>query len=351
MIGRIVRAGTIGAFIHRAQRGARAAATATGIVVAVAGLAASACGSPSAAARLTAESGPETGNSAGTGTPEGWAAVTYENAQLSVPASWVVESPQAPTCAFVTTGMIFAGMKPALPKDQGCTLTAGWAWIEPVSRVTVRGRPAAVIHGIPVYSVPAGAGAVQYLAPRLGVEVGADGSLARAILATLTRSPLSVALARGAATPVPSGWTWHSFGGLRFAAPRTWSAERTEVWQTCRTGLEDKTLLLLDAKRPPSYLGCPLQPTTAGWLQAVPGLTVVTGRYATRSVGESFSRCQDRVGVRICLSATTGEGGLLGSVLIISATAPHRTSPTYLLIGLSGVRPARTILDSVTGAQ
>jgi hypothetical protein len=42
------------------------------------------------------------------------------------------------------------------------------------------------------------------------------GPLARRVLATLTRSPLSVVLRRGPAGPVPAHWIWHRFGSVEF---------------------------------------------------------------------------------------------------------------------------------------
>ena len=107
-------------------------------------------------------------------------------------------------------------------------------------------------------------------------------------------------------------------------------------------------LLLIDATKPPEALPCPYPLPSALALRAQPGLTVVTGKYAARSVGERFSRCLARRGARICLSAGTGTGGLYGSVLIFSVTRPHRRHATYFLLGLpgSGAR-ARAIFDSV----
>ena len=160
-----------------------------------------------------------------------------------------------------------------------------------------------------------------YLVPELGVRVGARGQLAPRVLATLTRSPLSVVLRRGPAALVPASWTWRQFGGVRFATPRTWSLQRENQWSTCGTGLVPRSLLLVDATRPPLYLPCAYQIPTATAFQAQPGLTVVTGKYAALSVRESYDSCQLRRGVRICLSSVTGQGGFLSGVLIFSVSA------------------------------
>src|ERR1700733_2882074 len=61
-----------------------------------------------------------------------WAAVPFQNAQLSVPGTWLVETAQEQSCGFPPSpGMMFAGIRPRLPKGLGCGLTASRAWIVP----------------------------------------------------------------------------------------------------------------------------------------------------------------------------------------------------------------------------
>ena len=227
--------------------------------------------------------------------------------------------------------MIFAGTSPRIPTGAGCGLTARLAWIVP-ARDFPRGirhrRPTAVIHGIGVYRLPAGPGSVLYLVPDLGVRVGARGPHARRVLATLTRSPLSVVLRRGPAGPVPASWIRDRFGGARFAAPRFWRLQHENQWATCGTGILPRSLLLIDATRPPAVLPCPYPFPAAAAEQAQPGLTVVTGKYAARSVGEDFARCRLRRGARICLSLVTGQGGFTSGVLIFSVSRPHQHGAT-----------------------
>jgi hypothetical protein len=251
--------------------------------------------------------------------------------------------------------MIFAGTRPRIPKATGCRLTASLAWIVPVGHgrpgIGHRG-PAAVIHGIRVYRLPAGQRSVLYLVPKLGVRVGARGPLARRVLATLTRSPLSVVLRAGPAGPVPAIWTWHQFGGVRFASPRSWRLQRERQWATCGTGIVPRSLLLIDATRPPAALPCPYAFPTAVAEQAQPGLTVVTGKYAAKSVGEEFGRCRVRRGTRICPSSVTGKGGFTSGVLIFSVSRPHQHGATFFLLGLSGSGArARAIFGSLRAAQ
>jgi hypothetical protein len=347
------------------RRGRRAVAIGAA-VAAVAAVAAAMIGPASSAlasarampAPRVASEGSRTGQAAGqpargSGTPAGWAPVPFEHAQLSVPGSWLVESPQQLWCWPQADGMIFAGIKPAFPKGEGCAPTASLAWIVPAGQIPkgiTHHKPTAVIHGIPVYRLPAGKGSALYLVPALGVRIGVRGPLAQRVLATLTRSPLSVVLRRGPAAPVPASWTWRQSGGVRFAAPRSWSLQSENQWATCGTGLLPGTLLLVDATKPPLALPCPLQIPSAADYQAQPGLTVVTGKYAAQSVGENYADCQLRHGLRICLASVTGQGGSLSGVLIFSVSRPQHAA-VFFLLGLSGSgASARAIFGSIGAA-
>jgi hypothetical protein len=343
--------------------GGRAAAIGAAVAVTVLGLAGSALASPGAipaASRAAAaghgRDGRPDGSLAGrSGAPRGWVPATYRRAQLSVPGSWLVEIPRQVWCAPGSGGMIFVGGRPEIQKGAGCSLPASVAWIQPAGHVPPgirRRKPTAVIHGIPVYRLPSGRGSVLYLAPKLGVRVGARGPRARRVLDTLTWSPLSVVLRRGRAAPVPANWAWRRFGGVRFATPRSWRLLRENQWASCGTGLLPGSLLLIDAVRPAAVLPCPAPVPSAVAEQGSPGLTVVTGKYAARSVSEHFASCRVRRGTRVCLASVTGQGGPSSGVLIFSASRPHRHAATYFVLGLSGSgATARAIFDSVSVAR
>ena len=345
--------------MRRMRRGWRAAAIGAVAVtvgtVAVIGPVSRTLASPPAAAGISRTGQPAGPLTDGASTPAGWAPVPYERAQLSVPGSWLVESPQQLSCGFPrASGMIFVGVKPEFPKGLGCGPAASLAWILPAGQIPKgisHRRPTAVINGIPVYSLPSGKDSVLYLVPELGVQAGARGRLAPRVLATLTSSPLSVVLRRGPAAPVPASWSWRQFGGVRFATPRSWSLQREDQWATCGTGLVPRSLLLVDATKPPLYLPCPYRIPAATAYQAQPGLTVVTGKYAALSVRENYASCQLRRGVRICLSSVTGQGGSLSGVLIFSVSRPQHAA-TFFLLGLSGTgASARAILGSIRAAS
>ena len=285
------------------------------------------------------------------GRPAHWAPVLFRRARLSVPGQWQVETSSQVWCEPRATGMIFAGVGPKLPRDAGCGLTASYAWIVPAGHLPAgigERKPTKLINGIPVYRRPAGHHSVLYLVPKLRVLVGAHGPLARRVLATLHWSPLAVVLGTGRPAPVPSHWVWHRFGEVRFAVPGTWHHSREKQWATCGTGLWPGQLLLIDAIKPPLPLPCPARLPLASVIAAQPGLTVVTGKYAARSVGESFTRCQLRDGARICLAAVTGQGGFFSGVLIFAVSRPHHHPAAYFVLGLPGSGDrARAVFDSV----
>ena len=321
-----------------------AAATAMSVGDSLAASRASSAGSPAGTAgRAVRAESPS-------GIPVGWDAVPYRRARLSVPGRWLVQTPSQIICAPRLAGMIFTGVKPGIPEGAGCGLTASYAWILPAGHIPSgisHRKPTAVINGIPVYRRPAGPGSVLYLAPELGVRVGAHGPLGKRVLATLNRSPLSVVLGKGRASVVPAGWAWHRFGGVKFAAPRRWHLHRQTQWATCGTGLVPSSLVLIDAIKPPLALPCPFPFPYAEYFEAQPGLTGVTGKFAARSVGEHFTRCQLRHGARICLAAVTGQGGFRSGVLIFSVSRPHHHPAAFFLLGLSGSGArARAIFDS-----
>src|SRR5277367_4275860 len=126
---------------RRMRRGRRAVAIGA-TMAAVAAMAAAMSGPVSGAlASPTAAGISRAGQAAGSltdvsGTPAGWSPVPYESAQLSVPGSWLVESPQQLWCGPTPgVGMIFAGITPGFPKGLGCALTASLAWILPAGKL------------------------------------------------------------------------------------------------------------------------------------------------------------------------------------------------------------------------
>jgi hypothetical protein len=251
--------------------------------------------------------------------------------------------------------MIFIGVKPRVPKgeDPGCRhLHANFAWIVPAGHIPSgigHRKPSAVINGIPVYRVHGDSNSVVYLVPELGVRVGAHGPKAKRILATLTRSPLAIVLAKGPTSAVPANWVRRQFGGVKFATPRGWHLFTANQYETCNAGVDPRMLDLIKAKKPSIPEPCPYPYPEAKYFAAVRGLTVVTGKFAAASLGEKYGHCQERHGTRICLSTKTGTGGFFGGVLIFSVSKPHHHARTFFLLGLAGTgAQARAVFDSIS---
>src|ERR1019366_7901207 len=88
-------------------------------------------------------------------------------------------------------------------------------------------KKSTMLNGVRVYRLLTAVTYVGYYAASLGVEVIAQGPLARRILATLTRSPRAMALASGSTPAVPPDWKTLTYQGLSLAAPAWWPITRT----------------------------------------------------------------------------------------------------------------------------
>src|SRR5262249_6910467 len=156
------------------------------------------------------------------------------------------------------------------------------------------------------------------------------GPLAHRVLGTLTRSPLSVVFAPGPEAAVPSGWRWHDFGGIRFAAPPPWPQERSVGWAGCPPALPPATSTpaKTTTATPGGWVSRSL---TAGSLTAWPGVIVATGPFLQWPVPRA-SPCHRLHGLRACYSRPI----YLGGVLDMSVYVPGSRRPTVVEIGLAG---------------
>jgi len=278
-------------------------------------------------------------------TPPGWATVAHGDAQISVPADWRVST--RPVCGRVGLGYVVLGTRSTslLVRNPRCRQAANMAAI--LREPRIGGHPAStasVINGIRVWRVAPVPmfGYVSYAVPALHVLVTARGPLAHRVLGTLTRSPLSVVFAPGREAAVPSGWRWHDFGGIRFAAPAAWPEERSVVWAGCPLAMQPVTVTL--AKTTTAIAGsCSPGSFTAGSLTAQPGVVVATGPFLQWPVPRG-SPCHRLHGLRACYSRPI----YLGGVLDMSVYVPGLRRPTVVYIGLAGNgEVARTIFDSI----
>jgi hypothetical protein len=275
-------------------------------------------------------------------TPPGWAPVAYGDAQISVPASWYVQGPVASVCGGRARGMVFVGAVPNVSRFRGCGPTTSVAAIEASSSPVEPGRPATTVNGIGVVQVAGAPNYLAYVAPSLHVRVQAWGPLASRVIATITRSPLSVVLARGRPFPVPASWRWHDFGGIKFATPARWALVRNGRWDC--GGVYQASVVLLAAHIAPDP-GC-VAPSDAASITSVLGVIATTSRHAGRYSARKCAGYDGRKflnGLRACYSGYSGNSDEPLYVFI-----PGRQRATLVLIGLAGDGVvARTIFDSI----
>jgi hypothetical protein len=186
--------------------------------------------------------------------------------------------------------------------------------------------------------------------PALGVTLSAHGPLTRRILATITRSPRSVALASGPAPSIPPGWHTVAVGavpGLTLDVPQTWPVARTEGQSKCGgpTPIARfvRPAVTLSSDNYPFSKQCwhlPVQPTSG-----VPhdGVRVDSGIFARPGVVPASRYCLHPGKLTVCAAA-----GPLYSVLVVYVTGPHIFRPIIVSIGLAGNgMTARRILYSL----
>lgn len=292
-------------------------------------------------------------------TPKGWVPVAYGDAQVSVPATWDV---LFNVCVFGSSvGDVYVN-----PSGGFCT-----AQKPPKGRTTVtllpetdgefHGSPSSygqlsVINGIAVYALyNYGHGpyvGTDYLVPSLGVEVAAEGPLARRVVATLTRSPRTAALATGPAPSVPASWHQVTFAGLRFSVPGDWAVTRTSTWNGCgpvQVALPQS--VTLDTDKTFQAMSCapsgafPVTPSNGVRVDA--GAQGPTGSSSPTGSFSPAGSCLNLGGLKVRPSRTPDY-----SILFLKVTVPGRSKPVYVSIGLAGNgMVARTILYSLRPAS
>jgi hypothetical protein len=280
-------------------------------------------------------------------TPPGWTAVRYRDAQVSVPSSWVVQSAAGSICGVTTHGGLLMGHSLAALKASGCRLPATTVLMTPaVSRSTGSGQ---LLNGLTVIRVNRGYGSISYSAPALHAEVTAVGQKALQVIATLTRSPLSVTLAGGPTFAVPRSWRWHQFGGVRFAAPGSWKLNRATSWGDCLGKLVlANTVHVSTAVRWGCKGGMASKAPLAGSWAQLPGVSVGDGPAAV--VQGPGTNCLRLHGLRACLPPYS-DSGSYGNSLALEVYVPRRARPTTFEIGLAGTGAVpRTILHSLRPA-
>ncbi len=278
-------------------------------------------------------------------TPAGWAPVAFGSAQISVPSSWLLES-TGTSCGAQTQGMVFVAQQIRVQtfRAMGCQLAPNVVSISPAPRGPAprRGPAVRVVNGIRVMVAASGKQSGRYLVPELGIKLMARGPLARRVLGTLTRSPLSVVLATGPAFRAPPSWRWYSFGGVRFVAPASWP-ELNSTPYGCWPDIQARAVALLTSRD--TSMSCPGPPDTAGFGAGHPGVELDSGQAAaSQGVRVEPVPCLRLHGLRACISQQ--QGGL--GWLTLSAFPAGASRPVIVRIGLAGSGVvSREILDSI----
>jgi hypothetical protein len=209
-----------------------------------------------------------------------------------------------------------------------------------------------LLNGVRVHRLLTAGTYVGYYAPSLGAEVIAQGPLAQRVVATLTRSPRTVALASGRTPAVQSDWKTMTFQGLAFAAPESWPLTRTSdnlgIGQPCSTpGVAlwlPGVVLSTDVKN--YFYLCPAPVRPPGPKAPQEGIQVDAGSHTLSqwNLHIVFStHCLSLHGLTACPATSPAY-----SILVLKVTVPGRLKPVYVSIGLAGDgMVARTILYSL----
>ena len=292
--------------------------------------------------------------------PRGWVPVAYGDTQMSVPPTFPVGYDGQYECegTIVRPGLVSVG--PALNAE--CPGPPTWG----PDTTNVDLRPAqlahksytksnsVVINGVRLFRVTPNPkkGDLYYYVPSLGVVVFASGPMARSIVDTLTRSPRTVVLAPGPEQVVPSGWRVFSYEKLAFAAPRSWPVIRTAlnfgVGHCSNSGaIFFGPNVILSTDHQIAEFRClapePVPQFPQEGVQVDAG-TQTLSQLAQQGLRLSFSKhCLTLNGLTACPATSPAY-----SILVLEVTAPGRSKPLYVSIGLAGNgMVARTILYSL----
>jgi hypothetical protein len=285
-------------------------------------------------------------------TPSGWIALPYGNIQISVPASWAIGVLDCPGLTQADGWVSLDGITPTnpptacpnethFPPNQVFIGPNSGPVLSTASVVTVNGFDAYVIansdSGVsPAYEVPF---------PSLDTEIRLEGPMASSVLHSLTYSPRAVALAPGAAPPIPSSWHRIFFGGISAAVPKSWPVLSDQGWGGClptNPSLRHADVVLTTGtieEAPP----CAPFPAV-GVEKATDGLLVDPGRYGpTESETTTVESCIAENHLSVCPTSVDRYG-----VFVASIHLPGRGGAVVIEVGLAeNGMTARTILRSL----
>ena len=269
-------------------------------------------------------------------TPHGWVPVDFGDAQISVPATWVVKEAACGGSSRWPTVQLGVGV------SEGCGSRGARPTVTVVSLGSI---PAAYRHerpdrlnGIQIFKGPSSAPGITYFVPELQVEVTVTGPMASRVMDTLTASPRAVVLHQGRPPIVPASWRWISFGGIRLATPSRWPIDRTATAKgltppcTLLGVWGGPSVVVLDTDRRAVSYFCPVESFSVPVREVRPSERV--GIYIgpdQPNLPPGELSCQIRGGLRICSAISP-----FPPVLAMRVTVPGRSGPVTVSIGLAG---------------
>ena len=274
-------------------------------------------------------------------TPPGWIAISYGNAQISVPSTWtLVTSGSAGSSTPATGGLLLGTAQWATAVPPGMPLVRLSRLSDPSAKSS-SGLPTKVVNGIDLYAVGLEA---LYEIPALGAQLTLSGPVPPQVLESLTYSPRAVAVAPGSSS-VPKSWRWIGFDGLRLAVPVNWHILNRSKAPACSgVVVLQGTDVVLANGLPTGRIHCAL-PRTQRQLSAQGGGVDIWSGTPTRTMTGCSSR-GDSSRLRVCILPTPAY-----SVLVAHIVPPGHPQLT-LELGLSGDgSEARIILGSLRTAK
>ncbi|HEY3902987.1 MAG TPA: hypothetical protein VGM14_03625 [Streptosporangiaceae bacterium] len=272
--------------------------------------------------------------------PRGWVPVDYGKAQVWVPPSWLVGSY---ACVGSTTqGVVYVGTTP----DASCAtppnvLTLAGPKLNGSARI-VR------INGMTAKVRSAASGSLSVYVPDLGnMQLTARGPLAIRALGTLRPSPLVTALSGSPQAALPTGFRWHEFGGIKFAAPANWASRHGTVAAACSPSIAPDTVVLSTTPPIGGLLCAPYAPVPAGYLGGPQGIVVIAAPQASPPPARKCI-ASDREMRRFCAQPPDGLGTVY--TLYLQPTGQKKATVMYIGVGGRG-RFARKIIDSIRPAS
>jgi hypothetical protein len=175
-------------------------------------------------------------------TPKGWVPFAYLDAQVSVPASWIVQLSDCgdpnPSQPVIYLSGCFDSGNPCIP-SQCRPSPHDWLMLEPLDAAQASSDSSApvLVNGYRVYKVRGTPQSLHpydaYDIPSLGVEINGFGPMIPKIISTLSASPRAAVLASGGVSAIPGSWRRVSFGGISLAVPKMWPIARMSAYNGC----------------------------------------------------------------------------------------------------------------------